>query len=635
MKLLSLSLLVSAFCCTQALCTPLLMDGKDSLYERVLTTPSCVLKEKTNSQKGKDIPAFTRYYVYEHAGDLLKVGPDLSDKISGYIDKDCAVAWKAQTALMFTNPAGRERAIIFEKQQDLENLANLDDHGVKAQALLKQAVSQGKAPGVVALEPENYVDYKKQFYLLPITDFSEVMLNDGAYARELEIASVTANKNAQKNNQDPGVIKAFKAAVVFVIDSSISMQPYIDRTKAAVNAIYKQLEKEHIQKSVHFGLISFRSNTKAVPGLDYTSKLYVKPGEVSSASEFASKVRDLSQAKVSSALFDEDAYAGINTALSQIDWSQYGGRYIVLVTDAGAISGSDKLSTTGLDSKELRLEAEHHNVAVYALHLLTSAGKKANDHDRAKAQYEDLTYNTVLQKSLYYPVEAGDVNAFGKMVDSLSQSIASQVKMASEGKISAGSATSQNADPLQKDTQLLGYAMALAYLGSTSGTKAPDFYKGWILDRDLATHNRPTATPVVLLTKNELSDLKEITGRILDAANRGMLSPDDMFSQLRSAAAAMGRDPSSLKDGNTLKLSEMGLLGEYLDDLPYKSRIQELDEESWSAMGADEQNRLIEDLEQKLNFYQKCNDDLDRWVKLAKEADASQSVYPIPLEALP
>ena len=97
----------------------------------------------------------------------------------------------------------------------------------------------------------------------------------------------------------------------------------------------------------------------------------------------------------------------------------------------------------------------------------------------------------------------------------------------------------------------------------------------------------------------------------------------------------MGRDPSSLKSDKSLKLSQMGILGEYLDDLPYKSRIQELDEESWSAMGADEQNRLIEDLEQKLNFYQKCNDDLDRWVKLSEDAEASQSVYPIPLEALP
>ncbi len=622
----------------QSLASPLLMENKESLYERVLTTPSCVLKQDANDQAGKKIAAFTRYYVYAHDGDLLKVGPDTSDKIAGFIDSSCAVPWKSQTALMFTNPAGRDRAAIFATQDALNKIADANDKGKSASALNKELESKGSAKDVIAREPETYVDYKKQFYLLPITNFEEVMLQDGAYARELEIASISKDGAQKLNNaaQDPGKIKAFKAAIVFVIDSSISMQPYIDRTKEAVSSVYKRLEKEHLQNSVQFGLVSFRSSTKAVPGLEYTSKLYVKPGDVSSANDFEKKVKDLGQAKVSSAAFDEDSYAGINEALSKINWKDYGGRYVVLVTDAGAIGGSDKLSSTGLDSKELRLEAQHQGAAVYALHLLTPSGKKAGDHDKAKSQYEDLTYNEVVGKSLYYPVEAGDVNAFGEMVDKLSSSIASQVKMAAEGKVSAGSAQSQKADDaMAKDTALLGHAMALAYLGSVNGTTAPDFFKGWILDRDLATHNKATATPVVLMTKSELSDLKEVTARVLEAANRGILAPDDMFAQLRSAAAAMGRDPATLKSDKSLKLSEMGLLGEYLDDLPYKSRIQELDEESWSAMGADEQNRLIEDLEQKLKFYQNCNDDTDRWVKLADGAAASDSVYPIPLEALP
>ncbi len=624
---------VSSLCVSEA--SPLLMDGKKSIYERVLTTPECRLKAQTGDQDGKAVPAFTRYYVYERNAKWLKVGSDTADHIAGYIDSSCAVPWKAQTALMFTNPAGRSRAAVFASKDELAALAEDPDGAKKYRELNESLDKQGQASGVIAREPENYVDYQKNFYLLPVLSSSEIMLEDGTYARELEIASVTRQGLKQQSSaNDPGRIKAFKAALVFVIDSSISMQPYIDRTKQAVNSIYRQLEKQHLQNSVHFGLVSFRSNTQAVPALQYTSKTFVKPGEVSSAKAFEDKVRTLSQAKASSALFDEDAYAGINTALSDIDWSGYGGRYIVLITDAGAISGSDKLSSTKLDSKELRLEARHQGVAVYALHLLTKAGEKAGDHDKARSQYEDLTYNEVVQKPLYYQVAAGDVNAFGSMVDSLASSIASQVKLASEGKLGTGSADMSKSS-MDNDLELLGQAMVLAYLGSSGSASAPAFYKGWILDRDLGAPTRSCATPVVLLTKSELSDLKDVTARILDAAGRGILAPDDMFAQLRSAAAAMGRDPNALKSQNSLKLSEMGLLGEYLEDLPYKSRIQELDEDSWSAMGPDEQNRLIEDLEQKLQFYQKCNDDHDRWVKLAKDAPAFESVYPIPLEALP
>ncbi|MGN0909370.1 MAG: serine/threonine protein kinase, partial [Succinivibrio sp.] len=190
-------------------------------------------------------------------------------------------------------------------------------------------------------------------------------------------------------------------------------------------------------------------------------------------------------------------------------------------------------------------------------------------------------------------------------------------------------------DNMDDDTRLLGHAMMLAYLGNVNGTVPPDFFKGWISDRDLKSHNKISAEPVVLLTKSQLSDLKDITQRVLDSANKGLLDADQMFSQLRSIAASMGRDPQSLKQADSLKLGQMGLFGEYLDDLPYKSRLQELDEETWMSMGPDEQNRAIEDLEQKLTYYQKCNDDASKWIKLADDAQASESVYPVSLEALP
>ncbi len=309
---------------------------------------------------------------------------------------------------------------------------------------------------------------------------------------------------------------------------------------------------------------------------------------------------------------------------------------MVLITDAGGISGSDKFSSTGLDSKELRAEAKHKGVAIYAMHLLTDSGKRNSNHDRAKNQYQDLTYNETIQKSLYYPVNAGDVTSFGNKIDELSKNITNQVKLASMGKDALGTAPDPKDDSaMASDTAALGYAMQLAYLGEKLGTSAPDFLSGWISDRDLVAHDKVTSTPVVLLTKDELSSLKDITKKILDSANEGILKPEDMFSQLRSVAVSMGRDPGSLGSANSMKLGELGLLGEYLEDLPYKSRIQELDEQTWANMGPDEQNQTISDLESKLNYYQQCNDDAARWIKLNPAEDASMAVYPIPLEVLP
>ena len=40
-------------------------------------------------------------------------------------------------------------------------------------------------------------------------------------------------------------------------------------------------------------------------------------------------------------------------------------------------------------------------------------------------------------------------------------------------------------------------------------------------------------------------------------------------------------------------------------------------------------------LENALNYLQYCSSDSDRFIKLNEEADASEEVYPIPLDALP
>lgn len=640
-RTLALAMLCSLGLCSSAMAAePLKMEGKSTLYQRVLTTPSCELKVNAQDATGKKVPAFSRYYVYARDNGMLQVGPDTTGKIAGYLPETCTVPWKMQMALLFTNPAGRDRALIFKDYETLDNIVNADDPASLTKPLYQALQQGGTAPGVISEEPATYVDYTKNFYLLPVLDSTVGMFSDGFYVNELKIASVSeqaasgGSGNQAGNNAAPAGISAFKAAIVFVIDSSISMQPYIDKTKEIINTVLQAVTKEGLQDSVQFGLVSFRSNTKAVPGLEYTSKVFVKPGDVNTAEEFAAKVKELQQAKVSSSLFDEDAYSGIHTALSSVNWNNYGGRYIVLVTDAGAIEGSNKLSGTKLDARELRLEAEHYNTAIYTMHLLTKAGAK--NHAKAKAQYEDLSFNQVIQKPLYYPVNAGDVNAFGRNIDTLAKAITQQVKLASEGKEAIGSAAaSADKSSLENDLAMIGLAMRLRYLGTNGNTRAPDIIEGFMADRDLVSHNLPTATPVVLLTKAQLSDLYDVVNNIFQQTNTGMLDPAGMFKNLKSLAAAAGNDASTLTDSKTLKIADMGLMGEYLDDLPYRSEIANIDEESWSAMGPEEQNNIVSNLQSKLNYYRQYNEDTTRWIDLTEGADKSEAVYPVPLEALP
>jgi len=634
---------------------PLLQDGKKTLFQRVLTTPGCQLSPSAGGAAGAQQPAFSRFYVYERSqaanAEWLKVGPDSFGKTLGWLPAACTVEWRMQLTLAFTNPANRDRLLFFKDRSTLEGILDAPDP-VSRIAPLRARLKQGQtAEGVLAQEPEYFIDLHKQFYLLPVLSGEEVMTEAGFRTRILDVASVSkaaastaATTSAAANPAAPASaassasqLKEFSAAVVFVIDSTISMDPYIDRTREAIRKVYAQIAKENLGRQVKFGLVAFRSSTQAVPGLEYLTKLYADPNTVKDGDDFLAKVADLKQAKVSSRAFDEDAYAGVMQAVDQIDWKPFGARYVVLITDAGALDGDDKLSATGLNAEQVRIEAANPGVALYTLHLKTPAGAK--DHARAEAQYQALSTYAGTQTSLYYPVDAGDVDAYGRKVDALASAITAQVKAAYLGDDAIGSALNAKAGAQEQklidDSALIGHAMRLAYLGEKQGTQAPPVFQAWIADRDPIKQNIPTTDVRVLLTKAQLSDLSDVLKQILDAANQGLIAPSDMFERLRNVAATMGTDPNQLKANSNAKVADLGVLGEYLDDLPYHSEVLNLDEETWKSWDGLAQEKFVRTLATKLRHYQRYNADVDRWVGLAEGSDARDHVYPVPLEMMP
>jgi len=284
---------------------PLLQEGKKTLFQRVLTTPGCKLGKTAGDDKGELQPAFSSLYVYQKSAvngqSWVQVGPDSYGKTIGWLPQSCTVDWKMQLTLAFTNPANRDRLLFFKERKSLDDIFAAPDPASLVAPLRAKLKRDGHADGVLAQEPEYFVDLQKQFYLLPILSGEEVMTEGGFYTRLLNVASVSKAAPA-KQGDDINQLKGFNASVVFVIDSTISMGPYIERTKEAVNKIYAKIKQEHLQEQVKFGLVSYRSNTKAVPGLEYTSKIFADPNQVKDGEDFLKKVADLKEAKVSSSL---------------------------------------------------------------------------------------------------------------------------------------------------------------------------------------------------------------------------------------------------------------------------------------------------------------------------------------------
>jgi hypothetical protein len=503
------------------------------------------------------------------------------------------------------------------------------------------------------------VDILKDFYLVPILDHEDVYLGNET-ARILKVSSVPLQSGAKEApvvNQPVKTskpipasnIKRFRSGVVFVIDSTLSMDPYINRTREAVRKIYDVITKEDLTGDVSFGLIAFRDNNEAAPGLEYLTRTYVTLDQGKDAESFFKQVANLKAATVSSQDFIEDSYAGISEAISNIDWKGLDARYVVLITDAGPREAHDPLSGTGMSSEGLRSLAQSKGIALAVLHLLTPSVHA--DHEHAEEQYRDLSYYPGIG-SFYFGVQTGDVKRFGRVLDALANQITDQVKVTALA--AAGKQIKPQPEPQPEVTEesdqlaefqakvaKLGYALRMRYLQQDENQRIPDVFNAWLIDRDFHDPKRQTLDVRVLLTRDQLSDLHAIMRQVLETAEEGLLSPRSFLNDLKSLAATIARDPEQLgtttrvsgaREGN---LADMGFMREYIEDLPYTGEVMNLSLENWQDWPAKEQVAFIHRLEEKINYYQALHDHTDLWVSLDGGPVTGDSVFPIALEMLP
>lgn len=621
---------------------PLLIEGKKTLYQKVLTRPGAQLCAKAGDATGKPVEPFAVFFVYERADaggkPWLLVGAGSDGKTQGWLAADTTVPWKHMITLSFAVPTNRERVLFFRERQGLTDFVNTDTAAVETAKILKEINAKGNlgpTNPVIAAEPDKFVDLQKQFYLLPVLEAASTVLKSGHRARVVKVASITRDPAppapTQAVENSPG-IDNFNAAVVFVIDATSSMQPYIDRTRAAMEEVLKQAEAAKVGNRIRFGLVAFQDDPAKAKGMDYLSKIFADPN-TTAREQFLTAIQGVKATKESTRAYAEDSYAGLDEALRRINWNNFGGRYIVFITDASAREGNSPFAATKLSTDQMRAHAQERGVAIYAMHLKTPEGKA--DHAIAEAQYKRLSAWPG-KGALYFPVEAGDPARFEAGVKHMASALVDQVK-APQKTLAAPAATpaAPKADVVQESVDAVGRAMVLAFLGRQQGVKSPAMFEAWASDRDVRNREIPAFTVRVLLTKNQLSDLQSTVRRLVDAYEKTQLDPGSFFNQLRSAAVAMGRDPSKLGQGKARNLEEAGLMGEYLEGLPYQSQVMGLDFSAWTNMSVGQSQAIIDNLKSLVVLYQRFHDDVDRWVKLNAAASDGDKVFPVPIDSLP
>jgi serine/threonine-protein kinase PpkA len=640
------------------------LEAATNLPFRVLPRPFSHLyqgQQATNDQVVQaNVPAFRPLYVFAREGvDLTlptepagwyRVGPS-EGKPQGWMQARDVLEWRQALVVSYTHPGGelegRKPVLMFKERGALQEVLDALDMAAAADALYL-AIEQGKVPEtVISMEPKRFVDITQNFYILPILDWEQTSIA-GDDVRLLQLAAAVPGGRGADTLADAdyrqqatvdreaaeGVaLQDLKVDVVFVMDTTRSMQPYIDQTKQAVAEMTKRFT-EQLKGKVRFGLVGYRDSIQAAPKLEYASKNFTP--ELVDGEALVKLLSDEAKATpVGSLDYAEEVFAGVNDALRS-NWTEGALRFLVLVGDASSHPRGHPQNTTGKDETDLRREAEDLRVHLLAMHLQDERARE--DHELATMQFTALTrVQGSADQSALAAVDAFKEGDFKQAVDALTQGILDRLTAAGQGQVDkaeAKPAAAGDQAPGRQVEEALGKvweAALVEYLGK--GANPPKDIIAWVSDRDLLNPADPALEVRVLINRTQLNNLVLALDRVVQAFMRAEVTQGQFFDALQSVSGQAMKRPEDLAKGATL--AQQGLLPAFLNTLPYRSDILSLSNEMYASLTAEQRSQLEWAILAKLQQYRAINEQVDAWQRLNPQDPESDMVYPLQLDFLP
>lgn len=446
-------------------------------------------------------------------------------------------------------------------------------------------------------------------------------------------ATVSAGNNMQVSDledsidiNDKEIRKKLAIDIVYVVDMTNSMQPYIDATVKALNSmVQKVISDPSLADKVRFGLWGYRDSTD-IPGMEFVTRNFTP--QLQDAAQFVQTMGSVKVAKAGSAGYDEDVFSGLDDAMQDTAWRENSLRFIILVGDAPGHQPGHKWNLSGQSAETLRTFANDNKIYLAAVHIVNPKASQFNEV--AKQQFTTLALNRGSKEPTYFAIPDNNLPAVEETATTLAGTLIDQINdVIHKGVVAKTQAGSGN----KQVAFNMGYAALVEWLGSQQGVEAPRDIIAWVTDKDLIDPSVSSLDVRVLINKKNLDSLKKTLTDIMAAGRRGMISGENFFDALLAVASAGGRDPDQIK--NAKSLAATGLLPEFMTGLPYKSQIMEMNNEIWSAMSVDQQEEFLNALDAKLQLYVVIHDAPEGWVALTEGADPDEYVYPLSLTALP
>lgn len=651
-------------------------ESDTGLPARVLPRSYSQLYQSPQANETNTIPtqvtAFRPLYVFnQQAGQSAnikddgwyQVGTNAKEPL-GWIQAKDAMQWKQALVVSYTHPGdeveGRKPTIMFDNVASLQHLLDSDDLEDKADAIYQQIDHTGTAPSVVSMEPKRFIDIRKNPFFLPITAWKHEEIN-GEDVNLLEISAAVPNQRGADTLQNPdyrknanvarskGEIPSFDdtaISIIFVVDTTLSMQPYINRTRDAIRQISQQIETTS-SDGVRFGLVGYRDSTAQIPKIEYTAKNFTP--KLLGADELGNLLDSVKATKVNSNDEAEEVFAGLQTAI-EANWQSDHFRFIILIGDASGHDRDHPYNTTTKNHEDIKLQLKQNGIHLLAIHLQSKRKAALKDKPIALTQYGHLSKVAGSNEDVaLITVDTKIPGDFDKSVKRVIEQFFHSYELAkvnqqgdhngrdnTDTSMAAGNehlADNTNTDTDQATTAVnrIFQAALIEYIGQAA--TPPKDITAWVADRDLTDLSYKSLQVHVVLTKEQLSSLSQALKQVLNAFKQADSSQQEFFTALQQVAGQTMKRPEDI--ASAARLSETGLLPKFITGLPYKSDILTLNNDMFASMTSTQRAELELALKAKLQQYYGIIENTDLWQLTNPDDPNSTKIYPLPLDFLP
>jgi len=621
------------------------------LFKRIVAKPGAELRKDPKGAVIAKPKAFSTYYVFGNKAEAgkkwLNVGPTAAGQQIGWILEEQSVPLQHLLVLCPAARQNRERAIFFKDQAALSKMAKDANRVTTYKDSVRQAGTDTvpASVGAVAIEPPNVANCIDAFTFMPIVSVADNnFVPNLGNLRYFKTLSVPLPVKASKEPD-------FKTGVVFVIDTSISMGPYIESVRKSVARVSSEIRDKPSGKNVSFGLIAYRDSKKAASTQEYVTEVVHPLEETFRPAVFDAKNKVLQESKASNSDFREDAVAGLAEALNLPGWDKFQARTIILVTDAGMREHDDPKSQTGLGLDHIAAEARTKGIAIVSLFLKTEAGK-AEHADAARQHRAVGKADGDLDRLV--EINGGSLAEFAANVD---KALAASARNASENSAQAAQRLAQTCattarlsdiDRVLCDLDATTQAMRVEWLGRKAGASPPTVVEGWVSDLALdspgSVQKSVAFRPFLLLTRNQMNDLRlafkplvAINGADIDSNTQKVIEVFQTAiargavdtSTLAGSGCRPGANTCRIDDATSLK----ALLPAWIGQVPLTSRFMKLKVSDWVAPTT--RRGDIDRVRAIIVALDRWIDSPRGWVKLAPDASRDEDVYAVPWELIP